>query len=65
MRINAENLHTALRPRIGQVNDEGLFDILDESANLVEPMVFNPKMDPGKTCEKGGEYYIKGKRVPT
>ncbi len=65
VRINSENLHTALRPRIGQVNDEGLFDILDESASLVEPLVFNPKIDPGKTCEKGGEYYIRGKRVPT
>ncbi|WDE09610.1 transporter substrate-binding domain-containing protein [Thalassomonas haliotis] len=65
VRVNRNNLHTALRPRIGRVNDAGLFDILDESANLVEPMVFNPKIDPGKTCENGGEYYIKGRRVPT
>jgi len=65
VRINSDNLHTALRPRIGQVNDAGLFDILDESPELVEPVVFNPGIDPGKTCENGGEFYIKGKRVPT
>ncbi len=65
VRINGENLHTALRPRIGQVNDAGLFDILDESSSLVEPVVFNQKMDPGKVCKDGGAYYIKGKRVPT
>ncbi|WDE02985.1 transporter substrate-binding domain-containing protein [Thalassomonas viridans] len=65
VRVNGNNLHTALRPRIGRVNESGLFDILDESASLVEPVVFNPLIDPGKTCENGGEYHIKGKRVST
>lgn len=65
VRINADNLHTALRPRIGRVNDSGLFDIVDGSASLIEPVVFNPAIDPGKSCKNGGEYTIKGKRVPT
>jgi urea transport system substrate-binding protein len=65
VRINADNLHTALRPRIGQVNESGLFDIVDDSKALVEPVVFNAKIDPGRACTDGGKYFIGGRRVPS
>jgi urea transport system substrate-binding protein len=64
VKIDADNLHTHLRPRIGQVNGQGLFDILDESASLVRPEVFSDKMDPGKKCTDGGKFSIGGKVVP-
>ncbi|GAA3925597.1 transporter substrate-binding domain-containing protein [Litoribacillus peritrichatus] len=64
VKIDSENLHTHLRPRIGRVNSQGLFDIVDESADLVRPEVFSAKMDPGKECKNGGEYLIKGRKVP-
>lgn len=64
VKIDAENLHLWLYPRIGQVNRRGEFDIVHQSPVLVAPEVFNNKMDPDKRCIDGGNFYIKGTRVP-
>ena len=37
VRIDAENNHTYLWPRIGRVNAQGMFDIVAESINVVKP----------------------------
>ena len=64
VKIDPDNLHTWLYPRIGQVNDQGAFDVVFESPTWVRPQVFNKEIDPNRTCESGGEFYIKGKKVP-
>ncbi len=64
VRIDAENLHLWLYPRIGKVNPQGEFDIVHQSSVLVAPEVFNSRMDPDKRCIDGGNFYIKGSRVP-
>lgn len=62
--IDSENLHTHLRPRIGVVNAQGQFDILEENSGLVQPEVFSEALDPGKSCKEGGQYFIRNKKVP-
>jgi len=64
IKIDSENLHTHLRPRIGVVNSKGQFDILQESKELVAPEVFSAALDPGKECKDGGQYFIENKKVP-
>lgn len=64
VKIDPDNLHTWLYPRIGQVNDQGAFDVVFESPTWVRPQVFNTEIDPNKTCKDGGQYFIKGKKVP-
>ncbi len=64
VKIDADNLHTHLRPLIGKINSDGLFDIVDRSQNLVKPEVYSNEMDPGKECKNGGEFLIKGRKVP-
>ena len=64
VKIDSENLHAWLRPHIGKVNDRGLFDIVYESPVWVRPEVFNPEMDPHRKCRDGGQFFIKGVKVP-
>jgi urea transport system substrate-binding protein len=64
VKIDSDNLHTWLTPRIARVNDQGQFDVIYESPAWVRPQVFNREIDPNRTCENGGEFYIKGKKVP-
>jgi urea transport system substrate-binding protein len=64
VKIDPDNLHTWLYPRIGRVNDQGEFDVVYKSPTWVRPQVFNKEIDPNRTCENGGEFYIKGKKVP-
>jgi len=63
VRIDPENLHAWLRPRIGKVNAQGLFDIVYQSPDLIRPEVFNPVMDAQRSCIDGGRFYIRGTRV--
>ena len=63
VKIDPRNLHTWLRPRIGQANAKGGFDIVYESPDLVRPEVFSPAMDPNRSCTKGGQFYIRGHLV--
>ncbi len=64
VKIDSENLHTWLHPRIGQVNQQGQFKLVYESPHAVRPEVFNPEMDVNRTCRNGGQFYIKDKKVP-
>ena len=64
IRIDPDNLHAWLRPRIGRVNGDGQFDIVDESPDLVRPRVFSQFLDPGKECKGGGDTFINGKMRP-
>ena len=64
VKIDSDNLHTWLTPRIARVNDQGEFDVIHESRTWERPQVFNKEIDPNRTCENGGEFYIKGKKVP-
>ncbi len=65
VKIDPENLHTWLRPRIGKVNSDGDFDIVDESSGIVRPEVFSVDLDPGKECKNGGMYYLNGRKIPS
>lgn len=64
VKIDPDNLHLWLYPRIGVVNRKGEFDIIHQSPAWVKPEVFNQSMDPDKSCINGGQFYIKGTRVP-
>jgi len=64
IKIDPGNLHTWLRPRIGQVNSKGQFDIVDEAASTIRPEVFSEKLDRGKECKNGGQYFVRGRKVP-
>lgn len=63
IRIDPNNMHAWLIPRIGKVNSDGQFDIVDEAPSLIRPVVFSQYLDRGKEC-KNGETYIKGKKIP-
>jgi urea transport system substrate-binding protein len=64
VKIDPDNLHTWLYPRIGQVNDQGIFDVIYESPIWVRPQVFNAEIDQNKACKDGGQFFIKEKKVP-
>ena len=64
VKIDADSLHLWLTPRIGQVNRQGEFDIVYQSPTWLQPEVFNPEMDPERTCDGGGRFHIKGVLVP-
>jgi urea transport system substrate-binding protein len=64
VKIDADNLHLWLYPRIGQVNRRGEFEIVHQSSAWIRPEVFNQSMDSDKSCVDGGQFYIKGTRVP-
>ncbi len=64
VKIDPDNLHTWLYPRIGKVNEQGEFKVIYESPTWVRPEVFNSEIDPNKVCKDGGRFFIKGKRVP-
>ncbi len=64
IKIDPDNLHAWLRPRIGRINSSGQFDILDEAPALVRPQVFSAELDPGKVCNNGGITYINEKEIP-
>ena len=65
VKIDPDNLHPWLWPRIGQVNENGAFDLVYQSPTWIAPEVFNPQIDADKVCSAGGRFYIKGIEVPT
>ncbi len=64
IKIDPENLHAWMIPRIGQVNGDGFFDIVKEAPELVRPMVFSPELSRGKECRDGGLTYRNNKMTP-
>lgn len=61
--IDRDTQHAWLRPRIGQVRGDGLFDIVEESDSIVRPMVFDPHLDSDRECRLGGQLFIDGTQV--
>ncbi len=64
IKIDSENLHSWLRPRIGQVNNKGQFNIVNESPGTIRPEVYSAAMDPDKECKDGGQFFMRKRKVP-
>ncbi|MGS4991611.1 transporter substrate-binding domain-containing protein [Roseibium sp. RP-7] len=52
VKIEGENLHTWLRPKIGQCKSDGQFEILQQSADWLEPIPY--KAYDGQVCTADG-----------
>jgi urea transport system substrate-binding protein len=52
VRIERENLHTWLWPKIGQCQSDGQFKIIQQSSDWLEPIPY--KAYPGQVCKENG-----------